>query len=289
MYRKCLYENIVTPVRLDVNTNVPQNGNTVPNSVPDSSAASSKPIVTEPGHEHEYVKTSTYSPNCLNSGYSLYECSCGKTDIRDFKDPYGHKYGEYIVTAATCTTDGWTERKCSRCNNIEKTNIVTASHNYSEWLSDTDTTEQRTCYLCDIIEIRSLDTANTWILRLTEKEAKDGFAHYQIVVDLANSANDPTYDIYTELAETLHFDYVNNALCVYYTAGSVYSVPTGATVVTFYADGNVTTALPVITPEPDTGTEDPAPDIGGEETGGGETGGEEIGGEETGSDEITSE
>ena len=263
-------------------TNVPQANNSIP--APSGSEPSSNTIVTEPGHEHEYVKTSTYNPNCLSSGYSLYECSCGKTDIRDFKDPYGHNYGEYTVIAATCTTDGWTQRKCSRCNDIEKTNIVAASHNYSEWISDTDTTEQRTCYLCDIVEIRSLDTANTWVLRLTELEALDSFAQYRIGVDLANSENDPAYEIYTELAETLHFDYVNNALCVYYTADSVYSVPADATVVTFYADGNVTTAQPVFPTVPDTGTEEPDPDLGGEETGG-----EGTGGEGTDSDEVTPE
>ena len=271
------------------NMNVPQDTNSSSSTAPDGSDASSKPIITEPGHEHEYVKTNTYRPNCLSSGYSLYECSCGKTTIQDFIDPYGHKYSEPTVIEATCTTDGWTERKCSRCNNVEKTNIIAASHNYSEWVSDTDTTEQRFCDACAITEIRSLDTANTWVLQLTEQKAQDGFAHYRIVVALANSTNDLTYDIYTELTENLYFDYVNNTLCISYAAGSAYSVPAGVDVVTFYADGTVANALPVLTPETDTDTEDPNPDIGGEDPGNEDPGNEEPGNEEPGNEEPGNE
>ena len=256
-------------------------------SVPEQSTQSTAP------HEHEYVITDTFSPNCVSSGYTLYECACGKTDIRDFKDPYGHKYGEYSVVAATCTTDGWTERTCSRCKIVEKTNIVTASHNYSEWISDTDTTEQRTCYDCDITEIRSLDSANTWVLQLTELESENGFAHYRVVVDLAD--NDPAYDVYSALADPLRFDCVNGELWVYFSTEGIYSqfsISTGTTVVTFYADGNIALAEPVITPEPDipdpenpdSGTETPDPGTGDEGTGEEDTGGDETPSNPTGTE-----
>lgn len=262
------------------NVNVPQNNKPSSNSLPSGVSIPSQSTQHIPNHEHEYVKTDTFSPNCVSSGYTLYECACGKTDIRDFKDPYGHKYGEYSVVAATCTTDGWTERTCSRCKIVEKTNIVTASHNYSEWISDTDTTEQRTCYDCDITEIRSLDSANTWVLRLTELESENGFAHYRVVVDLAD--NDPAYDVYSALADPLRFDCVNGELWVYFSTEGIYSpfsISTGTTVVTFYADGNIALAEPVITPEPDipdpenpdSGTETPDPGTGEEDTGGDET------------------
>lgn len=247
-------------------------------------------------HDHEYVKTDTFSPNCVSSGYTLYECACGKTDIRDFKDPYGHNYGKKTVIAATCETDGWTERTCSRCNNIEKTNIVTASHSFDDWTEvnsadGTPTQEERICYACGITEIRSLDTANTWVLRLTELEAQGDFAHYRIVVDLADNENDPAYDVYSALVDPLRFDYVGGELWVYFSTEGIYSpfsMSTVSTVVTFYADGNISLAEPEITPEPDTGTETPDPDTGGEGTGEG-TGEESTGGDETPSDPADTE
>ena len=294
------------------NVNVPQNNKPSSNSLPSGSITTSKPIITEPGHEHNFVKTDTFSPNCVSSGYTLYECACGKTDIRDFKDPYGHKYGEYSVIAATCDTDGWTQRTCSRCNNVEKTNIVPAAHSFDDWMDvesadGMPTNEQRTCYDCGITEIRSLDTANTWVLRLSELEAQGSFAHYRIVVDLADNKNDPAYDVYSELAEPLLFDCVNSELWIYFSTDGIYSpfaVSAGNTVVTFYADGNVTLAEPVTTPDPepdtpdpenpdpgtenpDPGTENPDPGIGNGGTGEEGTGEEGTGGDETPSGDIT--
>lgn len=277
---------------------VPQNSTPSSSIVLNGPGSSSQTIIVDPGHEHEFVKTDTFSPSCVSSGYTLYKCSCGKQDIRDFKDPYGHKYGEYSVVAATCTTDGWTERTCSRCNNVEKTNPVPASHSFESWTNvesadGTPTLEQRTCYDCGITEIRSLDTTNTWVLRLTELEEQNGFAHYQVVVDLADSENDPAYNIYSALINPLLFDYVNGELWVYFCTEEIYtpfSVSADNTVVTFYADGNIAYAEPVITPDPGPETPDPEnpnPDVGGEDTGGEDSGGDNTGGDGTGSGETT--
>ena len=254
----------------NANANVPQDNNPGGNSIAGVPTIPSQSTQGIPGHEHEYtVKGTVHSPKCDTLGYTEYYCECGEMDFQDFQSALGHKYGEYSVVAATCTTDGWTERKCTRCNIIEKTNIVTAAHNYSEWISDSDTTEQRTCYLCDVIEIRSADTANTWVLRLTELEAPDGFVHYKIVVDLADNENDPAYDIYTELAETLRFDYASNMLLIGYAPETIYFMPADAAIVTFYADGTITNAEPEVTDEPN-------PDIGNEDTGNEETGSDEL-------------
>ena len=261
------------------NTNTPQNSNPASGPVLNSSITTSKPIVTEPGHVHEFVQIKTYSATCVSSGYTLYECSCGKPDIRDFKDPLGHKYGEYSVVAATCTTDGWTERTCSRCDNIEKTNIIAASHNFEDWtdVESADgipTQEQRFCFGCSITEIRSLDPANTWVLQLTELEPLYTFVHYQIVVDLAENENDPVYDIYLEDGlDATGFDYLNGEVVLSYLNNGMPTqciVPSYAKVQTLYADGTVTNEAPaepsVPNPDPEN-PENPNPDVGGEGSG----------------------
>ena len=253
------------------NTNTPQNSNPASGPVLNSSITTSKPIVTEPGHVHEFVQIKTYSATCVSSGYTLYECSCGKPDIRDFKDPLGHKYGEYSVVAATCTTDGWTERTCSRCDNIEKTNIVTASHNFDDWtdIESADgipTQEQRFCFGCGITELRSSDPANTWVLRVTELEAVGAYAHYQIVVDLADNENDPVHDVYSALIDPLWFDCVDGELWIYFSTEELFytpfSVSPGNPVVTFFEDGNISYAVPEIPVDPDAGPETPEASAG---------------------------
>ena len=288
------------------NVNVPQNNKPSSNSLPSGVSIPSQSTQHIPGHEHAYtIKGSVHSPKCDTLGYTEYYCECGDFDFLDFQSALGHKYGEYSVIAATCTTDGWTQRTCSRCNNVEKTNIVPAAHSFDDWMDvesadGMPTNEQRTCYDCGITEIRSLDTANTWVLRLTELESQNGFAHYQVVVDLADNKNDPAYDVYSELAEPLLFDCVNSELWIYFSTDGIYSpfaVSAGNTVVTFYADGNVTLTEPVITPDPepdtpdpenpDPGTENPDPGTGNGGTGEEGTGEEGTGGDETPSGDIT--
>ena len=278
------------------NVNVPQGDNPGSNPIPGGSIATSKPIVTEPGHEHNFVKTDTFSPSCVSSGYTLYECACGKPDIRDFKDPLGHNYGEYSVIAATCTTDGWTERTCSRCKNVEKTNPVSASHSFGNWTNvesadGTPTQEERICYGCGITELRSSDPANTWVLRVTELEAVGAYAHYQIVVDLADNENDPVHDVYSALIDPLWFDCVDGELWIYFSTEELFytpfSVSPGNPVVTFFEDGNISYAVPEIPVDPDAGPETPDPENPNPDVGGEDPGGEGTGNEDTGSDEIT--
>lgn len=240
-----------------------------PSSVPESSSvvppSSSEQETTAP-HVHEFVKYKTVSPACDMQGYTLYSCSCGKNDIQDFTDPLGHKYGEATVIAATCDTDGYTERTCSRCKKAERTNPTAAEHKFSQWADIAVSTgepaqEQRTCSACKVTEIRSLDTTQTWVIRKSVLEPKGAFTHYQIVVDLANNENDPVYEIYVGLADqNVGFDYTSTGLIVSYTANDTaanYNVLAGTKALTIYADGRVTTAEPVETPDPTPDTSEP--------------------------------
>ena len=236
-------------------------------STPESSSVvppSSSQQETSAPHVHEFVKYKTVSPTCDMQGYSLYSCSCGRGDIQDFTDPLGHKYGAATVVEATCDRDGYTERTCSRCKKVERTNPTAAGHKFSAWTA-AETNKQRTCSGCSITEIRSLDDTQTWVLRLSKQEHKGSFNLQKITVDLAESDSDPTCEVYINASiDATGFDYSESGLTVFYMLdgeAKSYLVPTGATVVSIYADGQVTTAAPVETPTPDPDPEpDPNPD-----------------------------
>ena len=226
-------------------------------STPESSLVvppSSSEQETSAPHVHEFVKYKTVSPTCDMQGYSLYSCSCGRGDIQDFTDPLGHKYGAATVVEATCDTAGYTERICSRCKKAEHTKPTPAGHKFSAWATG-ETDKQRTCNGCGITEIRSLDATQTWLLCLSKQERKGSFNYQKITVDLAESDSDPVCEIYisTSLADA-YFDYSDAGLTVSYTLdGEIKNaqVPTGATVVSIYADGQMTTTTPVETPAPE--------------------------------------
>ena len=223
--------------------------------IPSSSVtppSSSEQETTAP-HVHEFVVYKTISPACDTQGYTMYSCECGKNDIRDFVNPLGHNYGEETVVEATCETDGWTERTCSRCKQVKKENTVKAAHKFSDWTAAANN-EQRSCSACNITEIRSLDTTQTWVLRLAAQTTEGDFACQKITVDLDGKDNDFTCEIYisTELTD-LAFDYTDAGLTISYALAGTpqsYVVPAGTTAMVLYADGTSTTGAPNLTPDP---------------------------------------
>lgn len=75
-----------------------------------------------------------------------------------------HDYKETVV-AATCTTDGYTEHKCSKCGETYKDNEVTAlGHDMTEWAEKT----AATCVDAQVMERHCQRTG------CTEAETKDG-------------------------------------------------------------------------------------------------------------------
>ena len=231
------------------NTDTTPSSNPAPSSsvIPSSSE---QPTESTAPHVHEFYKDKKVSATCDTGGYTLYGCSCGKSDIRDFTDPLGHKFGEYKVVAPTCDKDGWTERTCSRCKKVEITKPTAAGHNFSSWTASGNT-KQRTCSGCDITEIKSQDSAQTWVMRIPAKAQKGEFDVYKITVDLTSTASDPTYEVYfnTTLG-SVAFDYSDAGLVVAYGADGSYTAPAGTSVLTVNADGTVTFTPPTETPAP---------------------------------------
>lgn len=81
---------------------------------------------TEPPHVHEMVVQRKVYANCTGYGYTMYACSCGKTEVGDFKDPLGHNLAAGYVVEPTCDKIGYTSHDCTRCNYFEQSNIVSA-------------------------------------------------------------------------------------------------------------------------------------------------------------------
>lgn len=90
-------------------------------------------VITDPDHVHEFVLTESVEATCLNYGYNIYTCSCGKQDIplEEQTVPLGHSYGAGQTVSPTCTENGYTKHTCSRCGDVVTSNTVAATgHDY---------------------------------------------------------------------------------------------------------------------------------------------------------------
>ena len=78
-------------------------------------------------HETEVIKAQgqkhtavVTAPTCTADGYTTYTCSCGDTYTANPVTKLGHDWGQwYEVTAATPDQDGQERRDCSRCDHYE--------------------------------------------------------------------------------------------------------------------------------------------------------------------------
>ena len=81
-------------------------------------------LETEFLHGHNF-KTKTYDPSCENDGFTVYICAdCRKVVIYDYVEKLGHDWQHQFDSEPTCTIEGFTQEKCSRCNTERKTNVT---------------------------------------------------------------------------------------------------------------------------------------------------------------------
>lgn len=81
---------------------------------------------------HDYTKTVQTPATCTAKGTSKYTCSCGYSYTSQDIPALGHNYVGTVV-APTCTAQGYTTYKCSRCNDTSKANdtfTAAIGHNY---------------------------------------------------------------------------------------------------------------------------------------------------------------
>jgi hypothetical protein len=78
-----------------------------------------RPVETEPVHEHSYSREVTKAPTCTAQGEAKLTCECGDTKTQAIP-ALGHSFGNYIYNNdATYDDDGTETATCSRCG--EKT------------------------------------------------------------------------------------------------------------------------------------------------------------------------
>ena len=80
---------------------------------------------------HDY-KATVVKPTCTKQGYTLHKCSrCGDSYKDTYKDATGHNWSKWTTTkAATCTADGSKTRTCSVCKKTETATITKLGHDY---------------------------------------------------------------------------------------------------------------------------------------------------------------
>lgn len=80
----------------------------------------SRENITVPATGHNYESVVT-APTCTEQGYATNTCTiCGDSYVDSYGEATGHCYGEWtVVTAATCTEDGQERRNCGNCDHFE--------------------------------------------------------------------------------------------------------------------------------------------------------------------------
>lgn len=104
------------PVSSDESSSVSEKSSTVSEvgSTADSTAA----------HTHSYTEK-VIAPTCTADGYTLHECSCGKSYKDKTVSKKGHSFGEWSVTKqATVSAEGEKTRKCLVCGAAETEKIA---------------------------------------------------------------------------------------------------------------------------------------------------------------------
>lgn len=117
-------------------------------------------------HEHVWdTGTVTKSPDCKNTGVIVYKCTvpgCSETKQAVLPVSNTHKYGEWKISDATCTTAGSKTHTCSVCGKVETETIAAKGHSFGNWVTVTAATcasdglEKRTCSACNYTETRTV-------------------------------------------------------------------------------------------------------------------------------------
>lgn len=130
---------------------------------------------------HNYIVTKTVESTCTAEGYSVYTCSrCGATFNDDVVSANGHDYGSwYTVKDSTCTETGTQRRDCISCGSYETETILPKGHNYIPMVTAPTCTEQgyttHVCSRCDDTYVDTYVDANghTYVATITEPTCTD--------------------------------------------------------------------------------------------------------------------
>ncbi|MCD7753780.1 MAG: hypothetical protein LUH41_04450, partial [Clostridiales bacterium] len=104
-----------------------------------------------PALGHDYVAVVT-APTCTEQGYTTYTCSrCGDSYVDDYTAALGHAYTGVVTKEATCTEDGVMTYTCSVCGDTYTETISATGHSYEAVVTAPTCTEQGyTTYTCSV-------------------------------------------------------------------------------------------------------------------------------------------
>ena len=95
-----------------------------------TSSSSGSVTKVDSNHVHQYSEGDIVKKaTCTSEGYKLKKCSkCGAEELEHIAiDPEAHNWVESEHKDATCTEDGYTEYKCSACGATKRDNIISAT------------------------------------------------------------------------------------------------------------------------------------------------------------------
>ena len=96
-----------------------------------------------PATGHSYTQVVT-APTCTEQGYTTKDCTvCGDHIVTEYVAAKGHSWGAWITAEkATCAKEGVETRSCETCGETESANIPTIEHSYTQVVTAPTCTEQ---------------------------------------------------------------------------------------------------------------------------------------------------
>ena len=96
-----------------------------------------------PALGHDYKAVVT-APTCTAQGYTTYTCTrCPDSYVDTYVDATGHSYGEWTETIApTCTAKGEEKRECANCDAFETREVDALGHDYKAVVTNPTCTAQ---------------------------------------------------------------------------------------------------------------------------------------------------
>ena len=87
-------------------------------------------------------KAKVTAATCTSQGYTTYTCHCGDSYVSDYTNALGHDMGDWItVTEATCTENGQQIQKCSRCDHSKTRTTEALGHAWDDGIMTIEPTE----------------------------------------------------------------------------------------------------------------------------------------------------
>lgn len=161
----------------------------------------------EETHTCSLKKSETVAATCTADGYSVYSCSCGKTEKRDPVSKLGHNESAWKVEIeATTTTNGLKRKSCTRCGvtldeeiipMVQNTEDPDAKYNVPATADNAKLVEERILYYLNQYRLQDgVQEATALLNGKTYKYAK--MRAEQLVDNFAHDMDD-IYEVATQL------------------------------------------------------------------------------------------